>query len=628
MSTFWKMDIGATVLDEGGVRFRLWAPKARKVSVHLLSGQARGLQDLTQEEMGYFSATISGCADGDLYLYRLEEGDERPDPASRCQPEGVHGPSKVVDASRYRWDDENWRGMPLEDYILYELHVGTFSPQGTFDGVIERLDALLELGVTAVELMPVAQFPGGRNWGYDGAYPFAVQQSYGGPEGLKRLVDACHRKGLAVVLDVVYNHLGPEGNYLCCFGPYFTDRYRTPWGDALNFDGPHSDAVRHYFISNALYWISEFHLDGLRLDAVHGIYDFSARHILEELACEVHRLAQQLGRPAHIIAESDLNDARLIRPRLLGGYGLDAQWNDDFHHALHCLLTKEKGGYYRDFGAFSQLAKAYREGFVYSGQYSEFRGRRHGNDASDCPPRQLLVFCQNHDQVGNRLMGERLSTQLRHAPLRLAAASVLLSPYLPLLFMGEEYGEQAPFLYFISHGDARLIEAVRKGRAEEFTAFDWKQEPPDPQAEETFQASRLDFGLKKQGRHARLYAFYRELIRLRKQLPWLRPGDCRNLRVRAQDEVLLLLYGDPCRLLALLHFGPEPRSPELELPPGRWRKILDAASPLWGGDEEPSPQWLDCGEEKQPLRLPAFGCLLYEKDAGNPLPSESRGGTP
>jgi len=338
----------------------------------------------------------------------------------------------VVDPD-FRWDDHLWEGIPLQAYVLYEIHVGTFTPEGTFDAVITHLDELKELGITAIELMPNAQFSGARNWGYDGVFPFAVQSSYGGPWGLKRLVNACHQKEVAVVLDVVYNHLGPEGNYLGDFGPYFTDRYRTPWGHAINFDGPHSDEVRRFFIENALYWITEFHIDALRIDAVHAILDFSAEHFLRELASAVNKRARSLNRRVYIIAESALNDTEVIRSRKLGGHGLDAQWNDDFHHALHTLLTKEEKGYYKDFGRFKHLVKAFSDGFVYSGEYSPYRGRRHGNSSRHIPADRFVVFAQNHDQVGNRMRGERLSSLVSFEGLKLAAGTVILSPYIPLL---------------------------------------------------------------------------------------------------------------------------------------------------------------------------------------------------
>lgn len=534
--------VGATLRDDGLVRFAVWAPRVQRLEVHILADGADRLEPLTRDENGYFTGLIAGLDGSTRYLYRLDGDVERPDPASRFQPDGVHGPSQVVDPG-FPWSDGNWPGLPLHSYIIYELHVGTFTTEGTFDGVLSRLDYLCELGITAVQLMPVAQFPGERNWGYDGTYIFAPQNSYGGPAGLKRLVDACHSRGLAVVLDVVYNHLGPEGNYLHGFGPYFTSRYRTPWGDAVNFDGPGSDPVRHYFIANALYWITEFHIDALRLDAVHGMYDFSARHILQELTEAVHRQGEMLGRRVYVIAESDLNDVRVITPPGCGGYGLDAQWNDDFHHALHALLSGEREGYYGDFGSLAHLVKAFREGFVLSGEYSAFRQRRHGSSSAEIPPGQLVVFSQNHDQVGNRMRGERPGEYLDTRQLKLAAATAFLSPYMPLLFMGEEYAETAPFPYFVSHGDADLVEGVRRGRKEEFAAFVHQGAPPDPQAEETFLSAKLDPELRLAGTHREVFSFYRELIRLRKECAPFLQQDRNSLQVisRGEEKVLVII---------------------------------------------------------------------------------------
>ena len=446
---------------------------------------------MARRRRGYHEVLVDGVEPGTLYRYRLDGTLERPDPASRCQPEDVHGPSQVVD-SHFDWDDSAWCGIPLREYILYELHVGTFTPEGTFEAIIPYLPELKALGITAIELMPIAQFPGQRNWGYDGVYPFAVQHSYGGPDGLKRLVQACHRHGLAVVLDVVYNHLGPDGNYLGDYGPYFTERYKTPWGGALNFDGPYSDEVRRFFIDNALFWVTEFRIDALRLDAVHAILDHSAQPFLQELGLALQARAEHMNRRIYAIAESALNDTRIIRSRELGGYGLDAQWNDDFHHALRVLLTDDRGGYYQDFGELGHLAKAFREGFVYAGDYSAYRRRRHGHSSRHMPAQQFVVFAQNHDQVGNRMFGERLSQLVSLEALKLAASAVLLSPFIPLLFMGEEYGEVAPFQYFISHLDPQLVDAVRRGRREEFAAFAWQGEPPDPQDIATFQRAKLD----------------------------------------------------------------------------------------------------------------------------------------
>lgn len=434
-----KQGIGATIVGSEEVLFKIWAPGKKHVSVKILSGNRRLIR-LTKDKKGYFTGVSKDVRTGDLYLYVLDHDDICPDPASRFQPEGVYGPSEVVDPGEFKWSDGKWRGIPLKDFIIYELHTGTFTKEGTFESVIPRLDYLTDLGITAIELMPVAQFPGNRNWGYDGVCPFAPQNTYGGPTGLKKLINSAHKKGLGVVLDVVYNHLGPEGNYLGRFGPYFTGRYRTPWGKAVNFDGPYSDEVRHFFIENALYWVEEFHVDGLRLDAVHGIFDFSARHFLTDLCEEVHSHARRLGREVAVIAESDLNDARIISPPEMGGYGLDAQWDDDFHHALHTLLTGEDKGYYEDFGKTEHLEKAFREGFVYTGQYSRYRKRRHGNSPKNRPPSQFIVFSQSHDQVGNRMAGDRPDLTLSFEKMKLAAGVVIFSPFIPLLFMGEEYG--------------------------------------------------------------------------------------------------------------------------------------------------------------------------------------------
>ncbi len=454
--------IGALYLGDDQCEFIVWAPQAERIVLKIVAPRER-LLPLQRDEQGYWRRLVEKLPAGTDYCYQLDGSIERPDPASAYQPGGVHGPSRVIDHAAFTWTDQTWGGRPLDEFIIYELHVGTFTPEGTFAAVIPRLAAMRELGITAVELMPVAQFPGTRNWGYDGTNPFAVQNSYGGPDGLKALVDACHGHGLAVILDVVYNHLGPEGNYLRDFGPYFTDRYRTPWGEAVNFDGPGSDAVRGYFIANALNWLRHYHVDALRLDAVHAIYDFSPRPFLQELAAQVDAFADLEQRSCLLIAESDLNDARLIRPAEQSGYGLHAQWNDDFHHSLHTLLTLERQGYYADFGRIEDLAKAFREGFVYSWRYSPYRQRHHGSSSADRPGQQLVVCSQNHDQVGNRPTGERLITLAGCEAAKTAAAAVCFAPFIPLLFMGEEYGEESPFLYFTDFADQDLQDAVRTG---------------------------------------------------------------------------------------------------------------------------------------------------------------------
>jgi maltooligosyltrehalose trehalohydrolase len=590
----------------GGVRFRVWAPAVSSIEVEILT--ARGRKFSLQRDGEYFHGVVAAAA-GDDYWFWLDGTLRRPDPGSRCQPQGVHGPSRIIDPT-FPWNEGGWPGIALEACIFYELHIGTFTPTGTFDAAIERLPYLRELGVTALQIMPVAQFPGERNWGYDGVFPFAPQQSYGGSAGLKRFVAACHQQGLAVFLDVVYNHLGPEGNYLHAFGPYFTNRYRTPWGDAINFDGQDSDGVRHYFIDNACYWLSEYHFDGLRLDAVHGIFDFSARHILVELAEAVHALATDLGRPAYVIAESDLNDPRLVTSPSHGGYGLDAQWCDDFHHALRALLTGDRSGYFSDFGEFSHLAKSFREGFVLAGDYSSYRRRRHGASSAEIPPRQLLVFSQNHDQVGNRMRGERLSEHLSLPQLQLAAATVLLSPYLPLCFMGEEYAETAPFPYFISHGDPELVAAVRQGRAKEFAQFLRQGQPPDPQSETTFLSAKLDPEVRHQGKQRALFVFYRELIRLRKECAPLARLSREGMRIVACEEegvLAVLRSAANDQVLCLFNFSDQSRVIRLPLVDGTLQVLLDSS----GDSPQGSRIIVNTARPETLPTLAPFGVIVY-----------------
>ncbi|KPK47013.1 MAG: malto-oligosyltrehalose trehalohydrolase [Dehalococcoidia bacterium SM23_28_2] len=606
--------MGASFLGNGLSLFVVWAPLAPKVDVHLLAPCER-LVPMESEERGYHHAAVDGVEPGSLYLYRLDERRERPDPASRFQPRGVHGPSEVV-SPHFEWDDAGWTGLPLQEYTIYELHVGTFTPEGTFDAVIPQLGELKELGITAIELMPVAQFPGSRNWGYDGVCPFAVQNSYGGPTGLKRLVNACHKLGLAVVLDVVYNHLGPEGNYAAEFGPYFTDKYMTPWGAALNFDGPHSDEVRRFFVENALYWVTEFHIDALRLDAVHAIVDHSAVPFVEELAEAVHHRAEDLSRRIYVIAESNLNDARLVRPREMGGQGLDAQWNEDFHHSLRTLLTGERAGYYQDFGELGQLVKAFSDGFVYSGQYSPYYGRRHGNSSRDVPAHKLLVFSRNHDQVGNRMLGERLSQLVPFEGLKLAAGVILLSPFIPLLFMGEEYGETAPFQYFISHSDAQLVEAVRQGRREEFEAFEWKGDLPDPQDEATFLRSKLNRSLRSEGNHRVLLEFYKELLQLRRTITALADLSKEQMEVAGyeKEQVLFLRrWSGSSEVFAVFNFGDAEAAVAVRVPEGRWRKLLDSADERWQGEESSLPDMLRL-EGEGTLALSPLSFAVFTKE--------------
>ncbi len=607
-------EVGATYLGDGRCRFRVWAPATERVDVRLLDPQERVVQ-MTREDWGYHAAEIAGVAPGTRYWLRLYGRLDRPDPASRCQPEGVHGPSAVVDL-RYPWTDAAWRGRPLAEHVLYELHVGTFTRAGTLDAAIARLDDLHKLGVTAIELMPLAQFPGERNWGYDGVYPFAVQNSYGGAAALQRFVDACHARSLAVVLDVVHNHLGPEGNYLADFGPYFTDRFRTPWGPAVNLEGPHSDPVRAMFIANSHYWIEQFHVDGLRLDAVHALVDRSVNPFLAELSDAVRQHAQELGRRVHLFAESNQNNPRLTLPSEQQGLGIDAQWNDDFHHALHAALTGESTGYYIDFGTLEHLAKAIGEGFVLTCQHSYYRHRRWGLPGRDIPRSRLVVAAQNHDQTGNRRNGDRLSTLVDYESLKLAATATLLSPFVPLLFMGEEYGELAPFLYFVSHGDKDLIANVRAGRKRDFAAFQWQTEPPDPQSPSSFDRSKLNDDLRGHGPNSRLWDFHRELLRLRRSVPALAELDAGQVTAGAIDKAQVVYFvrtfGESAALV-LLAFGER----EVELAPAElapcaandtWIKRIDSADARWSGPGGTLPNELSgtCGAVKMPRRSAAL----------------------
>jgi maltooligosyltrehalose trehalohydrolase len=586
--------------EDGRILFRIWAPDHEAVTLLIRAEGGETEIPLEAEEYGYWSARWSGPTDDLRYAYRLSTGHTYPDPASRWQPEGVHKFSAFFHPGRYPWRDQQWQGIDRRDLVIYELHVGTFTEAGTFDAMIPRLPELTDLGVTAIELMPVAQFPGERNWGYDGVYPYAVQNSYGGPVGLQRLVDAAHHAGLAVLLDVVYNHLGPEGNYLACFGPYFTDRYHTPWGKAVNYDGPGSDAVRQFIVDNACQWVRDFHLDGLRLDAVHAIFDFSPRHILADIHTAVQAEASRLRRIVHVIAESNQNDIRLLRPAEQGGYHLDGLWNDDFHHSVHSLLTGEQDGYYQDFGRPEHLQKAFEKVFVYDGGYSPFWKCRHGTPVSETDRTRFVVCVQNHDQVGNRARGDRFGTLLPPAARRLAAGLLLISPCTPLIFMGEEYGEKRPFPFFCSFSDSELIEAVRRGRREEFAAwaFRWGTEIPDPQAEKTFRSATLSWEFSADSERAGLRRLYRDLLAARRTWPPL--GDQQNTRARlirptnppaeeSSPPLLIVQRGAEKGILACANLGPTaPAIPPLPLE-GR-QLLLSTEEPCYGGKRlrEPS----------------------------------------
>ena len=575
--------LGATPVAGGGCEFIVWAPNRSAVELLLKQPGPSRTVPMTRGELGYHRAVVDDVAPETKYTYRLDGSNERPDPVSRYQPEGVHGPSAVVNTSAFAWTDNHWKGRALDESVFYELHVGTYTSEGTFRALIPRLPQLKDLGVTTIELMPIAQFPGGRNWGYDGVYPYAPQNIYGTPHDLHELVNAAHMQELAVALDVVYNHLGPEGNYLAEYAPYFTDHYHTPWGAALNFDRAHSDEVRFFFIQNALYWLREFHFDALRLDAVHSIFDASAYPFLAELSTQVAALSAQLGRQIHVIAESDLNDVRVLRPAEAGGFGMHAQWSDDFHHSVHTLLTGENSGYYADFGSTRALKKTLENGWYYSGQYSRHRERRHGNCPNGFAPERFVICNQNHDQVGNRAKGERLSNLVDFEGLKLAAGITLLSPFVPLLFMGEEYGEVAPFLYFTSHDDKDLGEAVRRGREREFASFGWKGGIPDPQAESTFSASRPDQSLVEQEPHRTLRNLYKRLLRYRRERKLVQARNRIVSDFPQQRSVLVRCEAGHVSLAAIFHFGDAPATLSLALPDSRWTVAIDSADREWHG---------------------------------------------
>jgi maltooligosyltrehalose trehalohydrolase len=519
-------------------RFRVWAPNAKALKVEAAGER----HSMTAHEGGWWSAEVPVRDPNAEYAFVLDGGEPLPDPRSPWQPRGISGPSRLLDHRSFAWADRHWQAPPLKAAIIYELHVGTFTPQGTFTSTIEKLDDLAGLGITHIELMPLAEFSGSRGWGYDGADLYAPHHAYGEPDDLKRLVNACHSRGLAVILDVVYNHLGPAGNHLGRFGPYFTERYSTPWGAAINFDGPGSEQVRRFFCDNALMWLRDYHFDGLRLDAVHAIIDTSATHFLEQLACEVNDLEAQSGRHLVLIAESDLNDPRVVRSRDIGGYGIQAQWSDDFHHALHTALTGERDGYYADFGSFGDLAKALERVFVYDGRYSEFRGRRHGRPASGLSGHAFLGYLQNHDQIGNRARGERSARLMSTGRLKIAAALIMTAPIIPMLFQGEEWGASSPFLYFTDHEDAELGRAVTEGRRREFAAFSAHGgEVPDPQARATFEASNLNWSERDNEPHRELLEWHRRLIALRRKLPALTDGRLDRVNVRFDERARWLV---------------------------------------------------------------------------------------
>jgi maltooligosyltrehalose trehalohydrolase len=589
------------------VRFVVWAPLRKKVDL-VVAAPTETLYRMEKDAQGYWTVTIPANP-GARYGYRLDDSPKIvPDPASLSQPQGVHVLSEVVDVHAFPWNDSGWKGLPLSNRIIYELHTGTFSPTHDFDGIVQKLDYLHELGINTIELMPPAQFPGERGWGYDGVYPYAIQHNYGGLAGFQRLVNAAHAIGISVIVDVVYNHLGPEGNYLQEYGPYFTDKYKTPWGRALNYDDAWSDGVRSFFLQNARFWLEDLHVDALRLDAVHAICDLSAVTFVQQLKELATEIGARTGCKKELIVEMDLNDPRYINPSARGGYGMDGQWVDEFHHALRTLLTGDTSGYYEDFGEITQLEKAFRNTYVYNNVYSPYRHRTFGGSAENNSYDQFVVFSQNHDHIGNRAQGDRLTDILSFEQLKLSAATVLLSPYVPLLFMGEEYGEKNPFQFFVDFNDPALIKAVREGRARE---FNHTSALPDPQAEATFDRSALSWQTTAEP-GATLLRYYRELIHFRQTRPALQ-GRTRDTTIVHPATGLTLpierkILND--QLFIWFHFGDQ----AVSLENITWKhlgKVFDSADVQWNGPGSTAASEIPPGK---PIVLAPYSVVVYEKN--------------
>ncbi|WP_460639657.1 malto-oligosyltrehalose trehalohydrolase [Larkinella harenae] len=608
-----QRSLGVTFQESGEAEMLLWAPVADEIELVV---ENRDLAiPLQKRETGYWQVITDQLKPGDYYQLRLNGDTLRADPVSLSQPKGVHGPSEAIDTNQFTWTDPDWKNIPLDAYILYELHTGAFTPDGTFAAIEQKLDYLKTLGINAIEIMPIAQFPDGRNWGYDGVFPYAAENAYGGPFSLQRLVDTCHQKGIAVVLDVVYNHFGPEGNYFSDFGPYLTKKYCTPWGDAINFDDAWCDGVRRYFVENVLMWFQEFHIDALRLDAVHAIKDFSPVHILQEIRQQVDLLMKTTGRTHYLIVENDLNDPRFINPLNQQGFGMDAQWIDEFHHALRVASGEERKGYYSDFNGIAHLVKSYQDAYVYDGQFSAHRKKAFGSKAETNPGRQFVVFSQNHDQVGNRMRGERTGQLVSFEMQKLLAGAVMVSPFLPMLFMGEEYGETNPFLYFVSHTDPDLAEAVRQGRKQEFADFHDQGEVPDPLSEETFTQSKLQWELVEKEPHQTLFRYYQALIALRKQHPALRHLNRQHLAVSLYEEqqtMLLHRWHTDQHVYCFLNFAKEHQLISLPGQKARWQKLFDSADPQWQQSlRDGIPTALEKGPDSDAIRLAPESIVIY-----------------
>lgn len=596
---------------ERSCRFAVWAPLHERMTLHLVYPVEQKLA-MEKQNDGYFVLDVKDVDSSCRYFFMPNDEHDYPDPASNFQPEGVHGPSQLINHNGYEWKDIQWKGLPFKDLIIYEVHIGTFSKEGTFESAIPLLDDLAQTGINAIEIMPVAQFPGTRNWGYDGVYPYAVQNSYGGPDGLKKLVDACHQRGIAVILDVVYNHMGPDGNYFSQFGPYFTERYHCPWGDAINFDGAWSDGVRDYFSDNPLYWFINYHIDGLRLDAIHTIFDNGAVTIWQLMRDKINLLEQQLGRSLYMIAESDLNSPRVLKEPEHGGHGFDAQWLDDFHHALYVLLDKNGKERYKDFGRMEQLAKAYTDGFVHSGEYVTFRYKKFGASSATIPGDRFVAFINNHDQCGNRIDGFPLSKLIDFERLKLAAAALLFAPYVPMLFMGEEYASDRPFFFFVDYTDPQLCKSVREGRKKEFAGFEGAGEMPDPIDEKTFQDSILQWEDRHTGKNRLMNEWYKTLISFRQKSSVLQSFDKNNIRAQILGETLLLHRqndGGFEHMLIFLNFSENEIPYTLPDYHSHWRKSIDSTDALWREDGyEKLPAVYKAGDH---VTVPALSVVIY-----------------
>ncbi len=600
--------IGVNFNTSGQAEIVLWAPRAKEVALYLATNNVS--LPLNSGEFGYWTLQTDSLRAGDRYYFVLDGGKKLADPCSLSQPEGVHGPSEAVDLKSFNWTDDTYAHIPLKEYIIYELHIGTFTSEGTFGALADKLDYLVGLGITAIEIMPVSQFSGERNWGYDGVFPFCAQHSYGGHRELRQLVDACHRKGVAVILDVVYNHIGPEGNRLADFGAYFTEKYNTPWGNAINFDDAWCDGVRQFYTENVLMWFRDFHIDALRIDAAHAIKDLSPVHILQEIKVQVDLLSQETGRRYDLIVELDLNDNRFINPISQGGFGMDAQWIDEFHHALRVSSGQERTGYYSDFDGIKSLAKAYLDAYVYDGAYSPHRKKKFGGKAKGNPGQQFVVFSQNHDHVGNRMLGERTSVLVSFEMQKLLAGAVMASPYIPLLFMGEEYAETNPFQYFVDHSDPELAQAVREGRRSEFAAFHLEGEAPDPLSVHTFEQSKLQWDLIKSEPHKTMLQFYKALIKIRKRQPALREPEREHVSVEYSVEkqtIILSRKHLSQHIICLMNFSNFDQEVTTMEETSGWTKLLASSDEQWlGGVDFP-----DFIPGKLSLTLPAASFTLY-----------------